>query len=1066
MSGDEFQTRYLTVIDTMLTSAAAETTKLFETMVSELKEELSKIKKENEDLKSKCSYLELLTNQPKPDIHGIDSENGPGTSATCDIGVQCGNMLCHFERVEESELESPPREEQSQKISQQVLRVDKTMANEDNVTMQTSLNSEVISEHPIRLSDEVSFSMKGASCDSEIDLKEIGVDFQTKSSAQINKRRSPLKQRVKGKVPSPPINLDIRNCSSIISAATSRRGRPPKKASLSELRTQPEPQTSPVMGRPCRMPRCCVTQLPLQGTISPPPFSDILRAKKASETPSKHVKLDPSSCVPCLAASLTGGHFSEDAEHSGLHQVYKEMEENSVPSAADSLEHPLSELPKSKYIGPRKLSHNPKLHEALLHVEAINPQISTLDAFEKSSSLPKMTVPAQTQNTSGFTSSNAPLTPSVSLSPASPQTTTTDNTSDPSTVVCQMSNSLPTLDQSTKIHSVLQLPLGTRNSDVSASTPSAVVTSKTLLNSPTKLKQHRVLKSNTASGATFTRAQSRLQHSFTSISPVEASNDRLGNSNSKNVSETKFASPQTMMQGKSSNLPDISECAEENASYLKTKNMCPCVVNCGQKDLPTTLAKVQPSRVALTRSTLAELCSVSKTLPISSLSSSSSNKESPNESVDCVVAETATHNTKRRIQKGYRKQLKEAGPSHGTETTSKPREVIPKVANLDTDEYSPDNARKLTQKPDAVSPKYNANKQIPCGLKGFRLMTNKLSPSAKKRRLSQEKARPKESVGLVNNAITLTRIKTEAVWVPPILKASKSPLGNDNCCDQTSTKRTTRYSTPKQRTGSRLVTRKHRPPFTPFVSSSNGSTTAPRTVRYSRRGTTHPTAAKTSPVQSPSEPFSVNRECLLRNQCEQCGRVLSSKAALQRHVSLHSGQKPFSCTLCSQSFPDSKALSRHGSVHRNGKIYVCPQCNEGFAYRFGLTQHLQMVHSRIKPFVCHICQKSYFRRKDVETHLRVHTGAKQFPCNLCDKRFNRRVELDVHLRSHSREKRHWCPHCGKEFLDYNNLKRHKYTHTGERPYSCPHCTKSFVQSGHLKKHLRNVHKVDVYADSQ
>ncbi|CAL8356861.1 unnamed protein product [Boreogadus saida] len=79
---------------------------------------------------------------------------------------------------------------------------------------------------------------------------------------------------------------------------------------------------------------------------------------------------------------------------------------------------------------------------------------------------------------------------------------------------------------------------------------------------------------------------------------------------------------------------------------------------------------------------------------------------------------------------------------------------------------------------------------------------------------------------------------------------------------------------------------------------------------------------------------------------------------------------------------------------------------------------------------------------------------------------NRSSGLEVHLRSHSREKRHWCPYCGKEFLDYSNLKRHKYTHTGERPYACAHCTKSFVQSGHLKKHLRNVHKVDVYADLQ
>uniref|UniRef100_A0A8C4ZY36 C2H2-type domain-containing protein n=1 Tax=Gadus morhua TaxID=8049 RepID=A0A8C4ZY36_GADMO len=304
-------------------------------------------------------------------------------------------------------------------------------------------------------------------------------------------------------------------------------------------------------------------------------------------------------------------------------------------------------------------------------------------------------------------------------------------------------------------------------------------------------------------------------------------------------------------------------------------------------------------------------------------------------------------------------------------------------------------------------------------------------------------------------------------WIPPVLEGSKPELGNDSRCDRLPTKWSTRYATRKRLTSPRLVTRKHRPPFTQSGSSSSSynSPSAPRTGRYSHRGSTHPTPAETSPLPSTSQPFSFNRESLLRNQCEQCGRVLSSKAALQKHVGLHSGKKLFSCSLCSQIFPDPQALTRHGRVHRNGKIYICPQCNEGFAYRFGLTQHLQMVHSRIKPFVCHICQKSYFWRKDFESHFRVHSGtARQFPCNLCDKRFNRRVELEVHLRSHSREKRHWCPYCGKEFLDYSNLKRHKYTHTGERPYACAHCTKSFVQSGHLKKHLRNVHKVDVYAD--
>uniref|UniRef100_A0A3Q3ECM7 Uncharacterized LOC109524532 n=2 Tax=Hippocampus comes TaxID=109280 RepID=A0A3Q3ECM7_HIPCM len=190
-----------------------------------------------------------------------------------------------------------------------------------------------------------------------------------------------------------------------------------------------------------------------------------------------------------------------------------------------------------------------------------------------------------------------------------------------------------------------------------------------------------------------------------------------------------------------------------------------------------------------------------------------------------------------------------------------------------------------------------------------------------------------------------------------------------------------------------------------------------------------------------------NGKKLLKNQCEECGRVLSSSAALESHISLHTGHRPFCCTRCGKSFPDAKGLKRHGQVHCNGRLHICQQCGKGFVYGFGLNKHLQMVHGKRKPFVCQLCNKAFFTKRDVETHIRTHTGEKPFHCHLCEKKFVRSVELNAHLRWHRGEKRHWCPYCGKGFFDQNNLKRHKYIHTGEKPHSCPHCPKHFTQSG-------------------
>ncbi|XP_061580532.1 mucin-5AC-like [Cololabis saira] len=221
---------------------------------------------------------------------------------------------------------------------------------------------------------------------------------------------------------------------------------------------------------------------------------------------------------------------------------------------------------------------------------------------------------------------------------------------------------------------------------------------------------------------------------------------------------------------------------------------------------------------------------------------------------------------------------------------------------------------------------------------------------------------------------------------------------------------------------------------------------------------------KKAPMISPLQPLAVIGKYLLRNQCGECGRIFSSSSALESHAGLHAVHHPFYCTFCGKSFPDSKSFNRHHRVHRNGRIHICPKCGKGFVYRFGLTKHLVMVHSKIKPFVCQLCNKGYYSKREVEVHIRSHTGERPFHCHLCEKKFKRRVELNTHLRWHNGEKRHWCPYCEKGFLDYNNLKRHKYTHTGEKPYSCPHCSKQFAQTGHMKKHIRNAHEDDWISD--
>ncbi|KAI3352261.1 hypothetical protein L3Q82_005242 [Scortum barcoo] len=86
MSADDFQTKYASVMESMLKSAVAETTKLFETMVDELKAEISRIKQENEVLKKRCKQFESERSRPAADPGDGEPLLGCGRR---DTAVQC-----------------------------------------------------------------------------------------------------------------------------------------------------------------------------------------------------------------------------------------------------------------------------------------------------------------------------------------------------------------------------------------------------------------------------------------------------------------------------------------------------------------------------------------------------------------------------------------------------------------------------------------------------------------------------------------------------------------------------------------------------------------------------------------------------------------------------------------------------------------------------------------------------------------------------------------------------------------------------------------------------------------
>ncbi|XP_040887617.1 early growth response protein 1-like [Toxotes jaculatrix] len=102
-------------------------------------------------------------------------------------------------------------------------------------------------------------------------------------------------------------------------------------------------------------------------------------------------------------------------------------------------------------------------------------------------------------------------------------------------------------------------------------------------------------------------------------------------------------------------------------------------------------------------------------------------------------------------------------------------------------------------------------------------------------------------------------------------------------------------------------------------------------------------------------------------------------------------------------------LSRGGrrAPAKNGlKVKPFPCSVQGCERRFSrsdeLNRHVR-IHTGQKPFQCSICARSFSRSDHLTTHTRTHTGEKPFSCDVCGKRFARSDERKRHGRVHVKQ---------------------------------------------------------------